>query len=277
MSRAELPTISLVVPSFQQADYLGECLDSILSQNYPRLQLVVMDGGSSDGSVALIKRHQQHLHHWRSHRDGGQYAAINEGFSHTDGELMAWLNSDDKYHPDALFKVAYLFMTRQKMEWLTGRHSFWHQDGGFKGASRALLSWSPSLLVQRLQERTGVVQQESTFWRRGLWERAGELKPRYRLAADYELWCRFSRHADLYTADALLGGFRRHPAQKTARHMQAYLIEAEKVAGRLQARLRRDAALAARSAPAPLSVNPGPIMQFKQSVAALSGPEETDQ
>src|SRR4051812_16357847 len=102
MSVSTLPLISIVVPSFKQGRYLEEALQSILDQNYPRLELLVMDGGSTDGSIDIIRRYERRLSYWRSGPDEGQAAAINEGVTRSSGQLVAWLNSDDYYWGRAL-------------------------------------------------------------------------------------------------------------------------------------------------------------------------------
>src|SRR3954464_13703841 len=94
-----LPRISIVTPSFNQARFLPETIRSVLGQNYPDLEYVVIDGGSTDGSAEVIRRHEDRLAQWVSEKDAGQYDAINKGFARTSGEIMGWLNSDDLYTP----------------------------------------------------------------------------------------------------------------------------------------------------------------------------------
>jgi glycosyltransferase involved in cell wall biosynthesis len=106
IDHTDLPKISIVTPSFNQGEFLEECIDSVLSQNYPNLEYIIMDGGSTDISILIIKKYEKYLTYWQSQPDGGHYAALNQGFNKTTGEIMAWLNSDDKYHPNAFFKVA---------------------------------------------------------------------------------------------------------------------------------------------------------------------------
>ncbi len=223
------PKISIVTPSYNQGEYLEECIDSILSQHYPNLEYIIMDGGSTDNSVEVIKRYEKYLTYWQSKPDSGQYAAINEGFNKTSGEIMAWLNSDDKYHANALFMAAYVFAGHSEIEWLTGRHTCWDKDGQLIGLSASLMTYSRE---QFLKMRNDVpwMQQESTFWRRLLWERAGGyVRSDLGYAGDFELWVRFSRYARIYTVNALLGGYRSHGNQKAVNSMDRYLEEVEAV------------------------------------------------
>jgi len=219
------PRISIVTPSYNQVEYLEECIDSILSQNYPNLEYIIMDGGSTDGSVEIIRKYEKYLSYWQSCPDGGQYAAINAGFARTTGEIMAWLNSDDKYHPNAFLKVACAFTEHPEVFWITGFRTTW--DG--KGTISALESGIPYFSRKKfLSENWGnpCIQQESTFWRRSLWELSGGcLNTVCTLAADAELWLRFFRHAPLYYHMALLGGFRLHGNQRSLLQMQEYVAE----------------------------------------------------
>ena len=225
-----LPAISIITPSFNQGEFLEECIDSVLSQNYPNLEYIIMDGGSSDGSVEIIKKYEKYLAYWQSQPDGGQYNAINDGFKKTTGEIMAWLNSDDKYHHNAFFKVAHVFSTHENVEWLTGRHTLWDKDGAVQLIETEWLpEHSREKFFQKQYDKPWI-QQESTFWRRSLWEKAGSgLATDLDYAGDLELWLRFFRFAPLYTVDALLGGYRVHGNQKAALFMDKYREEAERV------------------------------------------------
>lgn len=220
-----LPIISIVTPSYNQAEFLEECIESVLAQGYPRLEYVIMDGGSTDGSVEIIKKYEKYLTYWQSQPDGGQYRAINEGFRRTSGEIMAWLNSDDKYHPLALFKVACSFTDYPEIEWLTGRKSFWDTTGNLARVEEGLAVFSQRKLLEGHFNKP-YIQQESTFWLRSLWERAGaSLDDTIELAGDLELWARFFRHAGLHTVDTLLGGYRFHEGQRGVVYAQQYRQE----------------------------------------------------
>ena len=222
-----LPKISIVTPSYNQGEYLEECIDSVLSQNYPNLEYIVMDGGSSDNSVEIIKKYEKYLSYWQSKKDDGQYAAIEDGFRRSTGEILAWLNSDDKYHHNAFYKVAYIFSTFQHMEWIVGRPTFWDKNGNVSLVYSSLPTYGRGRFLLK-DYNNPFIQQESSFWRRTLWEKAGGyLRRDLGYAGDLELWLRFFRFAELQTVDAILGGFRSHGNQKAALCMDKYMAEAE--------------------------------------------------
>src|SRR3954447_3859663 len=128
--RATLPKISVVTPSFNQAEYLEETLRSVLDQEYTNLEYIVIDGGSTDGSVDIIRRYEDRLAYWVSEPDQGQYDALNKGFARTTGEIMAWLNSDDKYLDWTFSSVAEAMSKLPEIEWLTSQFQFfWDQKG----------------------------------------------------------------------------------------------------------------------------------------------------
>ena len=221
-----LPRISIVTPSFNQAPYLEAAMTSVLSQHYPALDYVVMDGGSTDGSVEIIRRHESQLAHWATGPDGGHYAAVNAGFARTSGEIMAWLNADDQYLPWTFSVVGEVFAQLPEIEWVTTRWPLrWDKRGravrcaersGFAREAFFRGAYAPG-------DGRPVIQQESTFWRRSLWERAGgRLDPEFALGGDFELWARFFQHAELYAIDTPLGGFRMHGDQRSAHHREQY-------------------------------------------------------
>jgi glycosyltransferase involved in cell wall biosynthesis len=229
-------TFSIVTPSYNQAQFLEEAMQSVLTQDYPRLEYAVVDGGSSDRSVEIIEKYQDRLAYWVSEPDQGQYHAINKGFAHTGGEIMAWLNSDDKFMPSALSVVADIFSSYPQVEWVTTVHPLtWNAKGqavgvDFTGGFHPRAFYKGSNLPAKGSFGRRWIQQESTFWRRSLWERAGgRLDDTFKLAADFELWARFFQHANLYGVDALLGGFRSHGNQKSVEFRQAYMAEAEMI------------------------------------------------
>lgn len=249
-----LPKISIVTPSFNQGIFIEDTIKSVLEQGYPDLEYVIIDGKSTDGSIDIIRKYEQQLAYWVSEPDNGQYDAINKGFNKTNGEIMAWLNSDDKYTPWAFSIVAEIFTSFPQVEWLTTSCGLiWDQLGrtvGFthSGGFNRHAFFKGSNLPGRNRHATGWIQQESTFWRRSLWDQTGgQIDASLKMAGDFQLWANFFHHADLYTVSTPLGGFRMHGNQKTANNMELYLNEAEDILqqsggrpyGRLENAIRR--------------------------------------
>jgi O-antigen biosynthesis protein len=233
--QASYPKISIVTPSFNQGQFLEECIDSILSQNYPNLEYIIMDGGSTDNSVEIIKKYGKYLTYWQSQPDNGPYAAVNEGFKNTTGEIMGWLNSDDKFHRYGLYVVGEVFSRFPQVDFLTGKRV------GFDASSNLRLfpydgeTWTRRTLLDEnslITER--FIMQEATYWSRRLWDKTGgAIDLSYKFAADHELWLRFLRFTQLYTVDALIAGFRSHGSQQRSKIFRSYYdVECKKTLDR---------------------------------------------
>jgi glycosyltransferase involved in cell wall biosynthesis len=221
------PMISIVVPSFNQGRFLEEAICSVLDQGYPRLELIVMDGGSSDGSLEIIRQYEDRIAYWRTGRDQGQYWAVDEGFRHCTGEIMTWINSDDRFHAGAFRTVASIFSQAAEVDWVTGVPTMMNEAGQQIWTCSPVPVYSRRHYLDKQYMVPRYIQQEGTFWRRSLWERAGgRLKTSLRMAGDLELWMRFFRCACLYTVDRPLGCFRRHAGQRTADNLALYHAEA---------------------------------------------------
>jgi glycosyltransferase involved in cell wall biosynthesis len=217
-------------------DYLEETMQSVLSQDYPNLEYIVVDGGSTDGSVDTIRRYEDQLAWWVSEEDGGMYEAIQKGFSRSSGEIMAWINADDILHRRALFSVGEIFSKFPDVRWVQGRPTGIDESGRIVTVASDIKRWS------RFHYYIGKfrwIQQESTFWRRSLWERAGgEVDVNLKYAGDLELWARFFRHSSLHVTEAILGAFRkRSEGQLSAKYMDEYLREAKNIILRERERL----------------------------------------
>ena len=204
------PRISVVTPSYNQAEFLEASLRSVIDQGFPDLEYVVIDGGSTDGSIDIIRRHEADLLYWVSEPDCGHAHALNKGFGRTTGDIMCWINSSDMYYPWTFSTVAEIFSQLPEVEWIMGVPSQFDRDG----QPRLVGSVHGINVYDILAGDYRWIQQESVFWRRSLWERAGgRLDQTLRCAADFELWLRFFRSASLYGVGTTLGGFRVHDDQ----------------------------------------------------------------
>jgi Glycosyl transferase family 2 len=201
------PRISLVTPVFNSAKYIERTIQSVLAQNYPNLEYIIVDGGSTDGTIDIIRQYQDRLTGWISEPDQGMYDALNKGFARTTGEIMGWISATDLYHVGGLAVVGSVFTDLPKVEWITGRTTIFN-EAGMTTVVLDIPHWSR---FRFLAGANRYIQQESTFWRRSLWQRAGSrVDDSRRYAADFELWVRFFRYAQLHPVDALIGGFRVH-------------------------------------------------------------------
>lgn len=229
------PSITIVTPSYNQNEYLEQAIESIISQKYPNLEYIVMDGGSSDGSRDTIVKYESHLAYWQTAPDDGQYDAVQKGFQGSHGEIMGYLNSDDLYFPWTLQVVGEIFSAFPQLQWLTtSRPCATGVDARFP-LEHTHYNWSRRWFLStrgELMKRRGFIQQEATFWRRSLWEKAGAcLNTKLHYAGDFELWSRFFEHAIPATVDIPLAMFRVHKNQKTS-NIDKYLLEAENVLSR---------------------------------------------
>jgi glycosyltransferase involved in cell wall biosynthesis len=230
--------ISVVTPSYNQASFLEACMRSVLSQNYPNLEYIVIDGGSTDGSVEIIKSFEKDLAYWVSEPDEGHYDALNKGFRRATGDILAWLNSDDMYTPWAFAVVADIFHQLPEVQWLSTLYPlFWNEAG-----AATLCTQLKGFDRRHVLSRGIGVQQESTFWRRSLWERAGgALDTTFHLAGDLDLWARFWEHTELYGVTVPLGGIRRHGGQRHVLQFGEYMRQADLIAQRYGLRASRGA------------------------------------
>lgn len=233
------PRLSIVTPCYNSEAFLGRTLDSVISQKLEGLEHIVMDGGSTDGTHAILDRYRPHLSDVVIGPDQGMYDAINKGFARSSGEVMAWLNSDDVYMPSALNLVVSIFERFPEVEWLTtskpviiaatgeiivvGEVLGFSKDGFLRGENLPVGGFPGTVFIQ----------QESTFWRRSLWDRiGGAIDLDYRMAGDFYLWSRFFDHAELYALDVPIACFRRHRTQKSSMDFASYLAEAEAILAR---------------------------------------------
>lgn len=226
--------ISIVTPSFNRIDFLDETIESVVSQAGPfSLQYIIQDGGSDPEIIRLYERWSQRLQSgsfpircehlefsYHVEKDLGMYDAITRGFEKADGDVYAWINSDDLYHRGALNTVARTFNSFPEVDWVTGQQTVLDSSGSVVMISPFPDSYSSEFLRRGFYQGENAklgfpfVQQESTFWRSELWKKiGGRISNTNVLASDYQLWRQFAAHADLVKIDTILGAFRMNDGQ----------------------------------------------------------------
>jgi len=222
------PKISIVTPSYNMEGFIEDTILSVIGQGYPNLEYIIIDGGSKDNTVNIIKKYEKWISYWVSEPDNGMYDAIQKGFEKSTGEIMAWLNADDKFHPNAFFSMGTIFSSMEDVDWVLGRPSFYNDEGTIVDVVD-LRKWSK---YNYYLGDFKWIQQESVCWRRKLWLKAGaKLNTKIKYAGDYELWRRFFKFAKLYSAATVFAGFRfRTKDQLSLDNMDAYVYEVEQIA-----------------------------------------------
>ena len=209
--------ISIVTAVYNGEKYLRECMESIMQQTYLDFEHIIIDGGSTDGTLDIIKEYEgKYNMRWLSESDEGMYDAICKGFSMAKGDIFAWLNYDDMYLPNALEIVARVF-EKNNISWCMGYPVVFSPTGIMHSMPKVIPVYFKFFMKRGYYGATAIgVQQESTFWSRKLWEEAkGNQIKKYKMAGDYFLWKSFGKYEKLYVLDAPIAGFRRHFGQKS--------------------------------------------------------------
>jgi len=211
MATPILPLVSIVTPSYNQVHYLESTIDSVLGQDYPNLEYIIVDGGSTDGSVDIIRRYADRLAWWVSEKDRGQTDAINKGFAKAKGDVLAWLNSDDTYEPHAVTEAVAFLRSRPEVGLVYGEANLIDESGGVIGRFPAAQTD-----YKRLRRGYVHIPQQAAFWRADLWKKVGPLDPSFYFAMDYDLWVRLARISRLeYLPGRTWANFRLHAQGKT--------------------------------------------------------------
>lgn len=227
MKQSSFPKITIVTPNYNCVEFLERTIQSVLSQEYPNLEYIIIDGGSTDGSQEVIKKYQSKLTFWVSEKDNGLYDAINKGFARSSGEIMGWINSDDILAPNSLFHLAEIFSSHPTVNWLQGLPTLIDEDD--KVIVQKDHAYSKYyFLLDLYKEPFDPIQQESTFWRRPLWQMTGaSLDTNFSLAGDFDLWIRFFAKEVLFCTSKQLGAFRVRRGQKSE-NLVKYVEEADR-------------------------------------------------
>ena len=226
----ELPLVSIITPSFNQARYIEATIQSVLGQDYPRIEYIIMDGGSTDGTVDVIKKyamesnsslfknqkqasglHTHSIAYWVSEKDKGQTDAINKGFARATGDILAWINSDDTYEPGAISAAVKYLQEHPNVGMVYADCNFVNEDG------RVIGKFGSAQTDYRLLRQGYVhIPQQTMFFRADLWKQVGPLDPSFYFAMDYDLWTRLAARTQLkYFPGQVWANFRLHTSGKT--------------------------------------------------------------
>ncbi len=214
--------ISVVTPSYNQGHYLEKTIRSVIEQGYPNLEYIIIDGGSTDNSLEIIKKYEKHLSYWVSEKDRGQSHAINKGFAHASGDLFGWLNSDDFYAPDALKTAAEVYRANPTAGAIVGGGDMVDENGTvlchnppFAVTVEALYRWYDRFFWQ-----------PSCFFTKEAWESCGPLDEKYHFAMDLDLWLKIAEKFSFATTEAKLSSSLKHENAKTTAFITQTRIDA---------------------------------------------------
>jgi glycosyltransferase involved in cell wall biosynthesis len=222
------PRISIVMPSYNQGQFIQETIRSVLLQGYPDIEFIIMDGGSSDDSVEIIKKYSQWLAHWVSEPDRGQSHAINKGIQRASGEILFWINSDDLCLPEAFHRAAFVFHANPSVRLVSGQARLIDAQGMAIGELRSYFTtWEDAVT-----NPANTIRQVSTFFLRSLFDELGLLDENPHLAMDIELLVRFTQFHTPLILSEYLAAFRTHANANTQRELLRWYEEADRTRGK---------------------------------------------
>jgi len=207
---ASLPLVSIITPSFNQARFLEATIQSVLAQDYPHIEYLIVDGGSTDNTVNIIKKYEARLAGWVSEKDSGQTDAINKGFARAKGDILAWINSDDMYEPGAVTAAVKYLNEHPEVGMVYGDCNFINESGHVIGRFNAAQT-----NYRLLRQGYVHIPQQTMFFRAELWRQAGPLDPSFYFAMDYDLWTRIAPRTEMKYVPQTWANFRLHTSGKT--------------------------------------------------------------
>lgn len=204
------PLVSIVTPSYNQVQYLEKTIVSVVNQDYPHIEHIVIDGGSTDGSIDIIKKYAHHLSFWKSEKDRGQTDAINQGFAIAKGEILSWLNSDDTLMPNAVSDAVNFFAAHSDVGMVYG-------DAHYIDEKSRVIGKFPAAQTDIKKLRNGYVHipQQAAFFRKTIWDKVAPLDETFFFAMDYDLWVRIASLSPISYIPILWANFRLHGQGKT--------------------------------------------------------------
>ena len=224
----QLPKISVITPTFNQGAFIEKTINSVLSKNYPNLEFIIIDGGSTDNTVEIIKKYENHLTYWVSEPDRGQSHAINKGMAIATGEILTWLNSDDWYLPDTLQRFAELFQQNPDVGMIVGAGSMVDLTGNRVNYIKPNSDINLNSLYQWLSG--GDFLQPSSAYSRKAWELGGPIDESIHIALDVDLWLRMAKQGVKFLSiNELFSEALIHPNAKTTAFEDLMILDCSMV------------------------------------------------
>lgn len=239
MNKYILPRISIITPSFNQVQFLERTILSILNQGYPNLEYIIIDGGSTDGSVDLIKKYANHLKYWASEKDDGQSQAINNGLKLATGDWVAWQNSDDIFYPGTFESLANAARKNSQSSLIIGNMNLIDEQDKVINDLKYVTPTYQSVLAEGM-----VLTNQAAFWRRSIHEKIGYLNEDLHYGFDFEWFLRVLQNGRASHVNKIWGGLRMHAQTKTSQFQTLFDREYDQIregrrASRTQLRLQQ--------------------------------------
>lgn len=219
------PKVTIVTPSFNQGQFLEETIRSVLLQGYPNLEYIVIDGGSTDNSIDIIRKYEPWLSFWVSEPDEGQADAINKGFAKSTGEFIGWINSDDFLYPGVIKRVVEIFQTKSRVEMIYGDVDCgWPEKNKVHRLLGEQIEFSEMLRTIRVP-----IPQQGSLWRRSVLDRVGNLDSRWQVVLDQEFFTRVAEKCQILYLPMVMGFFRLHDNSKSISQNRQWIKELPKM------------------------------------------------
>lgn len=210
---SEKPKVSIITPSYNQGQFLEATIQSVLVQDYPDIEYIIVDGASKDNSVEIIRKYQDKLAWWVSEKDKGHADALNKGFGRASGEILAWLNSDDTYYPGAVSEAVAYLVDHPEVGMVYGDANLIDEEGNF------LEKFASKQTDYRAMLRGSVhIPQATTFFRADLWKKVGPLDLKLFFAFDYDFWVKLAKVSEVRYLPRLWANFRMHNLGKSVKN-----------------------------------------------------------
>jgi glycosyltransferase involved in cell wall biosynthesis len=209
-NQSEFPKVSIVTPSFNQGRYLEATIRSVLEQDYPNIEYILVDGGSKDESIDIIRKYEDRFAWWVSEKDRGHADALNKGFAHASGEYMAWLNSDDVYHPGAVAEAVAFLRENPQVGMVYADANLIDTRGELLGKFA-----SKQTDYRRMLRGSVHIPQATTFWRTSVWRQVGPLSLTLFFGFDYDFWVKVAKVSEVRYLPRLWADFRIHGEGKS--------------------------------------------------------------